>query len=71
MSIEGSVKRGRADFMLGAPRVHFEIRKNDEGLFEGYEYGASTPVAGTAKEDEIDCIRATREALWDKMKSGI
>ena len=71
MNTGESVKRGRADFMLGAPRLHFEMKKNEEGKFEGYKYGAKEPIPNTAFEDEQDCIRATRNALWNEMKTGI
>jgi hypothetical protein len=64
-------KHGRSDFMMGAPRIHFDVRRNDEGLFEGYAFQSTTPIPNTAREEESDCIRATREALWDQMKTGI
>lgn len=71
MNTNNSVKHGRRDFMMEAPRLHFDVRKNDEGLYAGYEFQAKEPIPGTTHADEQDCIRATRDALWNKMKTGI
>lgn len=71
MSLNNSVKRGRSDFILGAPRVHIDVRKNNEtGLFEGFSYQGTVPIPGSANESEMECIRVARSAIWDTLKKG-